>query len=46
MPTCSQWNEKGVDIDLGWDDAFEDSYLNDITKHEIGTPDENLFAFN
>jgi hypothetical protein len=38
--------QKNMDIDLGWDDASEDAYLNDIMKNEIGTLDENPFDFN
>ncbi len=45
MPSHSQRNEKNADIDLGWDDTFEDAYLNDIMKHRIGTLDKNLFNF-
>ncbi len=46
MPSPSQQNKKGAGINLGWDDAFKDTYLNDIMKHEIRTPDKNPFAFN
>ncbi len=35
-----------MDIDLGWDVASKDAYLNDVMKNEIGTLVENPFNFN
>jgi hypothetical protein len=46
VPSCSQKNKKNLDIDLGWDDASEDAYLNYIMKNEIGTLDENPSDFD
>jgi hypothetical protein len=46
VPSCSQKNKIKLDIDLGWDDASEDVYLNDIMKNEIGTLGENPFDFD
>jgi hypothetical protein len=46
VPSCSQKNKKNLDINLGWDDASKDAYLNDIMENKTGTLDENPFNFD